>query len=423
MDIFFIILIFIISTSVVLFYLYLYLRYRDRALGFWMLAGVLFVFEFLLDMSYNHGTKYEMPLFIQLLDWYLIITGSFLMLWGTYSLLDITLPGACTAAFLTMLALEGLNIYFFHEDFLILVSLFGCTGGLAWAGIILCRSKPKMKVSYITGVLLMFWGANNIYLASQTNVRQPTWISSWGYLFEVILAVASMIGLLMLFLERKSQQDKSMLKFLPYFFHEIKTPLMIIHGYAESIREGVFPEGSLEKSAEAISGEAEQLEKRIKDLLYLEKLDKSFAEPKNYESIDLAQQINICVNRFRWRRAEVSWDINIMPLIIWGQREQWGVVLDNLIDNQLRYAEKRIRISVKLQQDSQKAILRIWNDGPPIDQEIKEEIFTAYRTGAGGNFGLGLAIARRIVENHRGKIWVENEEGGPAFFIKISYVK
>ena len=140
---------------------------------------------------------------------------------------------------------------------------------------------------------------------------------------------------------------------------------MIIHGYAESIREGKFPEGSLEKSAEAISGEAVDLEKRIKDLLYLEKLDKSFNTPVKQEIIDLAEQVMSSVNRFRVLRPEIAWDIDIASFLITGQKKQWSVALDNLLDNQLRYAKSRITIALRAGQNSQKAILRIWNDGRP----------------------------------------------------------
>jgi signal transduction histidine kinase len=417
MDIFFMLLTWIISISVVLLYLYFFLRYRDLALGLWVLAGFLFVVEFLVDIFFNHIFKNEMPYLIQLLDWYLRIIGSFLILQGTYALLKRKLPRAYSVTLLVVLILKGLDIYYINADWLTKAALFACAVVFAWAGILLIKDQPKRIMTYSTGVILIFWGLNSIYQASQANVTQPTWNSTWGYLFEVILASAGALGFLLLFLEKKRLQDKSIQNFLPYFFHEIKTPLMIIHGYAESIREGKFPEGSLEKSAEAISGEAEQLEKRIKDLLYLEKLDKSSKNPDKQEIIDLAEQINFCVNRFRWRRPEVSWEISIINLFISGRKEQWGVLLDNLIDNQLRYAQSRIRITMDIQKDTQEVILRIWNDGPPIDPELKEAIFTAYQTGAGGNFGLGLAIARRIAENHHGRIWVENEEGGPVFYV------
>ena len=77
MDTFFMLLVFIISTSVVLLYLYFYLRYRDCALGFWLLAGFLLVLEYLLDISFSHGLKSDMrgdadkvfPLWLRCRDW------------------------------------------------------------------------------------------------------------------------------------------------------------------------------------------------------------------------------------------------------------------------------------------------------------------------------------------------------------------
>jgi two-component system sensor histidine kinase CssS len=158
-------------------------------------------------------------------------------------------------------------------------------------------------------------------------------------------------------------------------------------------------------------------------LLYLEKLDNSFRETVNKDAINLAELINICANRFRQLRPEISWEIDNFNLLVSGPKEQWTVLLDNLFDNQLRYAKKRITIVLRPGQNSQKSILRIWNDGPPIDPEIKEEIFTAYQTGADGNFGLGLFIAKKIIEKQQGRIWVENEEGGPAFYLEIHFIE
>ncbi|HFL3828638.1 TPA: sensor histidine kinase, partial [Clostridioides difficile] len=105
------------------------------------------------------------------------------------------------------------------------------------------------------------------------------------------------------------------------------------------------------------------------------------------------------------------------PININGDIEQWRVVLENLLDNQIRYANNEICISLILKNN--KALLKIWNDGPSIESETMNSLFNKFNKGYKGEFGLGLVIVYRIVSLHDGKVWVENEEKGVSFYIEI----
>lgn len=68
-------------------------------------------------------------------------------------------------------------------------------------------------------------------------------------------------------------------------------------------------------------------------------------------------------------------------------------------------------------------LLRIWNDGPSLPEEVTETLFEKYRTGENGEFGLGLAIVKRIADNHNARVWARNEENGVAFYGVVFYVE
>lgn len=220
--------------------------------------------------------------------------------------------------------------------------------------------------------------------------------------------------------KRLVRQDKAQQSFLQHVSHELKTPVMVIRSYAQSILDGIYPKETLDGSILVINREAERLERRIRDLLYLSKLNYITTREAKFEPFHFAEVLRDCVDRFRCRRPELQWDLDIADISITGDREQWGVAIENLLDNQTRYADKRITLSLATRQNTQRmAVLRIWNDGPPIEPRFMERLFEQYHTGKDGEFGLGLAIIKHIADAHQAKIWAANEANGVAFYIEI----
>ncbi len=207
--------------------------------------------------------------------------------------------------------------------------------------------------------------------------------------------------------------------FLQNISHELKTPVMVIRSFTQAIRDGIYPKGDLDCSVEVIDEEAERLEKRIKNLLYITKLDNIYLKDISKQNFSLDELIKDVVERLSWYRTDIDWQQELPPVIIKGDVEQWRVVIENLLDNQMRYAQNTILISLA-QIEQNKVLLRFWNDGPSIEPEILETLFTKkYNKGEKGQFGLGLSIVQRIVKLHNAKIWACNEEKGVSFYIEI----
>ncbi|MFD0682033.1 MULTISPECIES: HAMP domain-containing sensor histidine kinase [unclassified Paenibacillus] len=236
--------------------------------------------------------------------------------------------------------------------------------------------------------------------------------------------------------ERLVRQDKSQQFFLQNISHELKTPVMVIHSYAQSILDGIYPKGTIANSVETIKSEATRLEKRIHDLLYLNKLNYLSARERKVFTFDLSVVIGDCVERLRYRQPELDWEVELPVLEVEGDAEQWGVAIENVLDNQLRYAKAKISITLNPSEEgangsqdadqaaaSGNAEIRLWNDGPPIEEALKASLFDQFQTGPDGQFGLGLAIAKQILEAHQAKIRVSNESEGAGFIIAPHFDK
>lgn len=220
------------------------------------------------------------------------------------------------------------------------------------------------------------------------------------------------------------RHDEDQQLFLQHVSHELKTPVMVIRSYTQAIKDGIFPKGDLAGTVEVVEEEAGRLENRIRNLLYLTKLDYLATHKPSREIVAMDKLISDIVERFRWRRSELDWSLELSPVEIRGDIEQWGVVLENLLDNQIRYADKRIVISLTQSKNNRQEVvlLHIWNDGPAIEPETISTLFDKFNKGYQGEFGLGLAIVQRIVSLHDAKIWAKNEEEGVSFYLEIPLI-
>lgn len=213
------------------------------------------------------------------------------------------------------------------------------------------------------------------------------------------------------------RQDEAEQSFLQHVSHELKTPVMVIRSFAQAIKDGIYPKGDLNNSINVIDEEAARLEKRIRNLLYLTKLDYLSNHEINKNTFSLNMLIKDVIGRISWSRKDIDWDIDLSEANINSDAEQWRVVLENLFDNQMRYAKDKIRVS--LVKDIDKYILHLWNDGDPIEKGVLDNIFSRFNKGYKGEFGLGLAIVYRILDMHESKISAMNEKEGVSFYIEI----
>ena len=193
--------------------------------------------------------------------------------------------------------------------------------------------------------------------------------------------------------------------------HDFKTPITVIKSYIEATEDGIETN---EKSLEIIKEQINKLENKVHSLLYLNKLN--YIKDKN-ENANSKTNISIIVkssiNKFKLIRPDIKFIIETDNQNTFrGTPEMWETIIDNLLNNFMRYAKNEIKITVKNKK------ITLFNDGDKIDENILNNIFTPYEKGLNGMFGLGLSIVKKSLQLLNYDIKVYNVKNGVNFTIK-----
>ncbi len=194
--------------------------------------------------------------------------------------------------------------------------------------------------------------------------------------------------------------------------HDFKTPLTVIKSYIEAIEDGVENE---EDGLKIIKQEIKKLETKVHSLLYLNKLT-YFKDMDNYKSgeVNIVDILESSVSKFKMTRPDIKWQIDILDkkTDFKGSKDNWEAIIDNILSNFTRYAEKEVKITVKNHR------ITLYNDGPNIDESILNDMFTPYKKGINGQFGLGLSIVKQTLSLLGYEVSAKNERVGISFIIK-----
>jgi two-component system sensor histidine kinase CssS len=215
------------------------------------------------------------------------------------------------------------------------------------------------------------------------------------------------------------KQNVEQRNLIQYLSHELKTPIMVLKGYLTSIEDGIYPDGDLDSSLKIIKTETEELEKRVGSLLELSKLDYLLYQSLAKSKISLNRLLEKEVERFKWRNKNLHWQLYLEDIEIIIDKEKFTIVIENIFDNALRYADSLIKIKLK-EINSEEILLEIENDGEGLSNEMKDKIFNKFCKGSNGNFGLGMALAKIIMDLHNGEIEVENTDFGVKFSLVLN---
>ena len=217
------------------------------------------------------------------------------------------------------------------------------------------------------------------------------------------------------------ERDEKQQEFIQQISHEIKTPIMVLRSYVQSMQDGIYPRGNLQGSLEAMEAESYKMEKRVKTLIDISKMDYLSRQNLKLEAVNIDKLLEKKLEKLSWRRRDVSWSLISDNIKLKADKEKLEVIVENIIDNQFKYAAEKIKISSKKIKKEGKPIiqLRFWNDGIEIDSSELKKIFDKFKKGDDGEYGLGLAISKVLVELHGGEIWAANEDGGAAFYINF----
>jgi signal transduction histidine kinase len=227
--------------------------------------------------------------------------------------------------------------------------------------------------------------------------------------------------------QRVGERDSQMRALLANVSHDLKTPMTSITGYAQSLGDGTASPEDAGRIGEVIREEAEHVNRLLGDLLYLAEIDAGQLGPRR-EAVDAAALLARCVRRIE--PAADAKHINI-KLESTGNGELKGVdgeklerALTNVLDNAVKFTPPQGSIAVASRGTNGVREFEIANTGDPIPPDDLAHLFERFFRGdrarrtAGGS-GLGLSIARELVELNGGHIEARNVPGGVSFRVTL----
>ena len=209
-----------------------------------------------------------------------------------------------------------------------------------------------------------------------------------------------------------AKQEKTKEDMIHNISHDLKTPIATIKSYGESIKDGIYPYGTVEKSVDVIIENAERLEKKVHSLLYMNRVEYLISQENGEKSINMKEVIQFVVQNIRFIKPEIEIITILDEIVFDGSEEPWRIVIENILENALRYAQTKIIIRLNESEG-----LSIYNDGSQMEEDRIQTLFKPYEKGAGGKFGLGLSIVSKIVHAYGYQICGENAQGGVIFKI------
>lgn len=187
--------------------------------------------------------------------------------------------------------------------------------------------------------------------------------------------------------------------------HDFKTPIAVIKNYAEAIVDGVIDSSE----AEIIVKQSDLLKSKVNQLLQYNRLE-YLSKDKPFEKVNMKDVVTEVVNNNKLNN-NINFILNLEDCIFEGYRENFVTIVENIVDNALRYAKTMIKITTKTNK------MTIYNDGEPIEDKFLNTTFKPYEKGSKGVFGLGMSIVQKTLDFFDLHLKVYNESYGGVSFV------
>jgi len=211
------------------------------------------------------------------------------------------------------------------------------------------------------------------------------------------------------------KEERTAKTFFENASHELKTPLMIIEGYADGMKKGIVEK---DDGCVTISRETERMGKLVSDILEMSKFDsgnmKMDMQLNDIREI-IYDGIRMVEMQAQHRGLEVRTEMPHMLITECDERMMLSA-LSNIMTNGIRYAESFIRVCADT--EGKEIVIRIANDGREISEDDRKHIFDRFYKGENGQSGIGMALSKEYIEMHHGSMRVITG-GETVFEIKI----
>ena len=234
--------------------------------------------------------------------------------------------------------------------------------------------------------------------------------------------------------QEKEERERRL--FVSNVSHELRTPLTSVKSYLEALDEGALSEPVAPDFIKVSLDETNRMMRMVTDLLHLSRIDNATSN-LDMELINFTAFITFILNRFdqirgqdEEKKYELVRDYPITSVWIEIDTDKMTQVIDNILNNAIKYSPDGGKITVTMKTTDDQMILSISDQGLGIPKQDLPRIFDRFyrvdraRSRAQGGTGLGLAIAKEIIKQHKGFIWAKSEYGkGSTFTIVLPYDK
>lgn len=212
--------------------------------------------------------------------------------------------------------------------------------------------------------------------------------------------------------------------FINSFSHEFKTPIVSIRGFAKMLKSPDLSEAEREEYLDIIIEESERLSELSTNVLAMSNLEKQsiLTDRRPY---NLSEQIRLCIAMMdaKWSKKQIDYVLTGRDVTVLGSEELLKQVWINLLDNAIKFSPEKGSVTIRAAQSETETVISVRNDGEPIPAEALPHLFDKFYQGdfshaTKGN-GLGLTIAKRIVELHNGTIEAASDETGNIFTVRL----
>ena len=228
----------------------------------------------------------------------------------------------------------------------------------------------------------------------------------------------------------QERQVKERREFVSTVSHELRTPLTTMNSYIEALEEGVLEDKELAPQfIDTIHKETTRMIRMVNELMQLGKMD---IKEEHYEKefIDINKMLEQITDRFALTHPEKNFikHISKTPIFVEGDQDKLTQVFDNIVNNAIKYSPNGKNITIRVRQNyhHNRVSISIKDEGVGIPLVHIDKIFNRFyrvdksRQRSMGGTGLGLALAKTIVEAHKGRIWAQSREGyGSIIFVTL----
>lgn len=275
-------------------------------------------------------------------------------------------------------------------------------------------------------------------LINGSSVEAPTVLRAS---FSLIQRETGFISGIVCVLHDVTEQEKieaERKQFVSNVSHELRTPLTSMRSYIEALADGAWQDPDLApRFLEVTQNETDRMIRMIQDLLHLSRIDAGKSELE-VELVDLTELLDHVLNRFDMlihssdyagKNYHIERHLLNTPVFVELDTDRMMQVLDNIMNNALKYSPDGGTITGRMRQTDQSVIISITDQGMGIPKNDLVKIFSRFyrvdraRSRAMGGSGLGLAISKEVVEQHGGRIWADSKEGeGTTFYLSLPYI-